>query len=62
MLIFWGAALAMHDWITLTVIVVLFVPACAYRIRTEEALLTDIFGRAYRGYQHRSKRLIPGLW
>ncbi|MCL2316860.1 MAG: isoprenylcysteine carboxylmethyltransferase family protein [Actinomycetia bacterium] len=62
MLIFWGAALAMGNWITLTVVVVLFVPAYAYRIRTEEALLTDIFGRAYRDYQHRSARLIPGLW
>jgi len=61
-LIFWGAALAMSNWITVTVVVVLFVPAYAYRIRTEEAMLTGIFGPAYTDYQHHSKRLIPGLW
>jgi len=61
-LIFAGAALAMNNWITLVVVVVLFVPAYAYRIRTEEAMLTDIFGQAYRDYQQQSKRLIPGIW
>jgi len=61
-LIFCGAALAMSNWITLTVVVVLFVPAYAYRIRTEEAMLTDIFGQAYRDYQRYSKRLVPGIW
>jgi len=61
-LIFWGAALAMNNWITLALVVALFVPAYAYRIQTEEALLTDIFGQAYRDYQRQSKRLIPGIW
>jgi len=62
LMIFWGAALAMNNWITLAVVVVLLGMAYAYRIRTEEAMLTEIFGQAYRDYQHRSKRLIPGIW
>jgi len=61
-LIFCGAALAMSNWITLTLVIVLFIPAYAYRINTEEAMLTDIFGQAYRDYQRQSKRLIPGIW
>jgi len=61
-LIFCGAALAMNNWITPAAVVALFIPAYAYRIHTEEAMLTEIFGQAYRDYQRQSKRLISGIW
>ena len=61
-LIFWGAALAMENFATLIVVVVLFVPAYLYRIHVEEGMLTDIFGQRYRDYQASSKRLVPRVW
>jgi len=61
-LIFWGAACAMNNWIVLALLVALFIPAYAYRIRTEETMLTGIFGQEYRDYQQHSKRLVPGIW
>jgi len=58
-LIFAGAALAMGNVVVLLVVVVLFAPAYAYRINTEEHMLTGIFGDEYRAYQKTSKRLVP---
>jgi protein-S-isoprenylcysteine O-methyltransferase Ste14 len=34
----------------------------AWRIRVEEAELSRVLGHAYRAYQTRTARLIPGLW
>lgn len=58
-LIFVGAALAMGNLITIVVVVVLFVPAYAYRIHVEEEMLITIFGDDYVQYRQMSKRLIP---
>jgi len=38
------------------------VVAYAYRIRTEERMLVEIFGERYREYQKHSKRLIPFIF
>jgi len=61
-LIFIGLALAMSNLITLLVIAVTFAAAYAYRIRTEERMLIEIFGERYREYQKASKRLIPFIF
>lgn len=37
-------------------------PAIAYRIREEEAALTQWFGDDYREYRQRTKRLLPFVW
>ena len=58
-LIFFGAALAMNNLVTIAIVVVLFVPAYLYRIRIEEQMLTAAFGERYRAYQASSGRLIP---
>ncbi len=33
-----------------------------WRIRVEEAALTNAFGDAYNRYAETRKRLVPGLW
>jgi protein-S-isoprenylcysteine O-methyltransferase Ste14 len=33
-----------------------------HRIFVEEAVLTEVIGRAYADYAARTKRLVPGLW
>jgi len=60
--IFFGASLAMNNWITALVVLVTFIPAYLYRIRVEEQMLLKAFGQAYADYQRTSKRLIPGIW
>jgi protein-S-isoprenylcysteine O-methyltransferase Ste14 len=37
-------------------------PALVWRIHVEEAELGRVLGDAYRAYQERTARLIPGLW
>jgi len=59
LLLFIGAALAVHNAIVLAVVVVSFVGAYAFRIVTEERMLTTIFGSEYTAYQSSSWRLIP---
>jgi len=61
-LIFIGAAMAMNNWITILLVVALFLPAYRYRIKVEETMLTGIFGTAYTNYQAHTKRLVPGIW
>lgn len=59
LLIFFGAALALQNGIVLAVVVVSFVPAYAYRIGSEERMLTRVFGIEYAQYRRDSWRLIP---
>ena len=58
-MIFIGAALAMRNLVVLLVVIVLYIPAYAYRIRAEENMLVQIFGQDYIAYQKTSKRLVP---
>jgi len=58
-MIFVGAALAMRNLVVLLVVIVLYVPAYAYRIWAEEKMLVQIFGPEYAAYQKVSKRLVP---
>jgi len=58
-MIFVGAALAMRNLVVLLVVVVLYLPAYAYRISAEEKMLVQIFGQDYIAYQNTSKRLVP---
>jgi len=59
LLLFVGAGLAVHNAVVITVITVSFVGTYAYRIVTEERMLTTIFGSQYTEYQATSWRLIP---
>lgn len=57
-----GLGLAYGNWLALALLLVLPVGVLIRRIFVEEALLTDVMGRAYVDYAARTKRLVPGLW
>jgi len=61
LLIVAGFGLALN-WLAVAACVVLALPALARRIHVEEAELSRVLGDAYRAYQTRTARLIPGLW
>lgn len=59
---FLGLTLALGNWLSVVVIMVIMPCVYLYRIREEEAALTAAFGDPYRAYCRRTKRLIPGLY
>jgi protein-S-isoprenylcysteine O-methyltransferase Ste14 len=54
-----GYGLALTNWLSLAVM--LIVPGVVYgfRMRVEEAALAEAFGEEYRAYMRRTRRLIP---
>ena len=46
----------------LAILLVLPAGVLIHRIFVEEAVLTEVIGRAYADYAARTKRLVPGLW
>jgi protein-S-isoprenylcysteine O-methyltransferase Ste14 len=62
LLIVAGLGPALGNWLSVAACLVLPLPALAFRIRVEEAELRRVLGDAYRAYQTRTARLIPGLW
>jgi protein-S-isoprenylcysteine O-methyltransferase len=59
---FLGCAIALGNWISIAVVMVLTVPAYLFRIREEEAALAGQLGQPYRDYQARTHRLVPGVY
>lgn len=57
-----GAALAFHSWLAAIVVAILMLLAYGWRIRSEERMMADHFGDAYRDYTARTSRLFPGLY
>jgi protein-S-isoprenylcysteine O-methyltransferase Ste14 len=62
LLIVAGLGLAFGNWLSVAACLVLPPPALVWRIHVEEAELSRVLGDAYRAYQERTARLIPGLW
>ena len=62
LLIVAGFGLALGNWLSVALCLVLPPPALVWRIHVEEAELSRVLGDAYRAYQASTKRLIPGLW
>ncbi len=54
-----GYGLALTNWLSLAVMLVLPGLVYAFRMRIEEAALVEVFGDDYRAYMRRTKRLIP---
>jgi protein-S-isoprenylcysteine O-methyltransferase Ste14 len=50
------------NWPALAILLVLSAGALIHRIFVEEAVLTEVIGRAYTDYAAGTKRLVPGLW
>jgi protein-S-isoprenylcysteine O-methyltransferase Ste14 len=57
-----GFGLALENWLSIVVLVVLPLAGHLYRISVEEKALLDHFGPAYKEYKRRTSRLIPGVF
>jgi protein-S-isoprenylcysteine O-methyltransferase Ste14 len=57
-----GLSLVYGNWLALAVLLVLPTGVLIHRIFVEEAVLTEVIGRAYTDYAARTKRLVPGVW
>jgi protein-S-isoprenylcysteine O-methyltransferase Ste14 len=57
-----GYGIAVQNWLSLLVAVILPLAALLVRIRIEEAALISSFGSEYIEYQRRTKKLIPWVW
>ena len=58
---FIGLAVYFGTWISLIVIVIPITSAVVYRIRWEEVVLLEKFGKHYEEYMAHTKSLIPGI-
>jgi len=59
---FFGFGIALGNWLSVLVVMVITPCIYLYRIREEETALEAAFGDNYRAYCRRTKRLIPGLY
>jgi protein-S-isoprenylcysteine O-methyltransferase Ste14 len=57
-----GYGIALQNWLSLLVAVLLPLSALLYRIHVEEAALASSFGPDYIEYQKHTTRLIPWVW
>ncbi len=57
-----AAALMLHAFFALSVVLILFVPILWIRIRIEERALVEKFGTLYRTYQERTPAIVPYKW
>jgi protein-S-isoprenylcysteine O-methyltransferase Ste14 len=57
-----GFGLALGNWLSLVILVVLPPIVILRRIRVEEDQLIAVMGQRYRDYRARTKRLVPGIW
>lgn len=58
---FIGLAVYFGTWVSLIIIVIPITSAIIYRIRCEEIVLLEKFGKQYEEYMSRTKSLIPGI-
>jgi protein-S-isoprenylcysteine O-methyltransferase Ste14 len=57
-----GFGLALQNWLSLLVVVMLPLSALLYRIHVEEAALVSSFGPDYIEYQGHTKKIVPWVW
>ena len=57
-----GLGLVYGNMPALAILLVLPAGVLIHRILVEEAVLTEVMGKAYTDYAARTKRLVPGLW
>jgi protein-S-isoprenylcysteine O-methyltransferase Ste14 len=57
-----GFGIALQNWLSLLIVVILPLSALLYRIHVEEPALIFSFGSDYIEYQKRTKKLVPWLW
>ncbi|HYC59276.1 MAG TPA: isoprenylcysteine carboxylmethyltransferase family protein [Thermoanaerobaculia bacterium] len=59
MLMFIGIGIALSNWLSLTVLLLVSTAVYAYRVSVEEGVLLSTLGDEYRSYTQRTKRFIP---
>jgi protein-S-isoprenylcysteine O-methyltransferase Ste14 len=59
---FAGMGVALENWLSLAVLLVVPTIGLVVRIRVEERALTDALGEPYRRFSASRARLIPGVW
>jgi protein-S-isoprenylcysteine O-methyltransferase Ste14 len=57
-----GYGLAVQNWLSLIIAMLLPTIALLYRIKIEEEALVKGIGTEYEAYQKKTKKLIPGIW
>ena len=57
-----GYGLALDNWLSLAILLIVPLATTLRRITVEEAAMADVLGAPYEAYQQRTKRLLPGLW
>jgi len=62
LLICFGYGIAVQNWLSLLVAVLLPLAALIYRIHVEEKVLVSSLGSEYVEYQKRTKKLVPWVW
>jgi protein-S-isoprenylcysteine O-methyltransferase Ste14 len=62
LLIALGIGLGARNWLSLLICAVVPMLGLLPRIAVEESELARVLGEEYRGYQRRTRRLVPGLW
>jgi protein-S-isoprenylcysteine O-methyltransferase len=62
LIIFLGMGIAFSNWVSLVLIVLPIATLFLYRIRIEEAALSEEIGAAYLEYRKKTKRLLPGIF
>jgi protein-S-isoprenylcysteine O-methyltransferase Ste14 len=62
MLMYLGTGLALTNWLSVLVIVILGGLGYAYRVRVEERALASALGQSYREYMQRTKRFVPFIF
>jgi protein-S-isoprenylcysteine O-methyltransferase Ste14 len=62
MLMYLGTGLALTNWLSVLVMVILGGLGYAYRVRVEERALASALGQSYREYMQRTKRFVPFIF
>jgi protein-S-isoprenylcysteine O-methyltransferase Ste14 len=57
-----GQALVIPNWLVCPTYLVAMVLLFAFRVRPEERMMFEEFGKEYEAYRASTKRLIPGIW
>ena len=61
-ILFFGVGLALANWISLPVLMVLVAGVYGYRVSVEDRALETTIGDPYRIYMRRTKRFVPFMF
>jgi protein-S-isoprenylcysteine O-methyltransferase Ste14 len=62
LIIFWGIATSLSNWLSIIFMIVPVLLGYIYRINVEEKFMINQMGQKYIDYQKRTKRLIPLIY